>query len=86
MYIKNTFCSHPAETTSKKKGGAWKKKKKKRQASHGNDSEAGEETDEGEVESREVDYMSESSSDSENEFQVKKIFTTFTTFWWISFW
>ena len=33
-------------------------------------SEAGEETDEGDVESREVDYMSDSTSESEQEFQV----------------
>ena len=46
------------------------RKKKKRKACQEIDSEAGEETDEGEIESREVDYMSESSSDSEQEFQV----------------
>lgn len=34
--------------------------------------EAGEETDEGDMESREVDYMSDSSSNSELEFLVNR--------------
>ena len=50
---------------SRKKVGGRSKKK-----SQGSDDEAGEETDEGDMESREVDYMSDSSSDSEQEFQV----------------
>jgi hypothetical protein len=45
-----------------------KKKKKKRDAVNGG--EAGEDTDEGDMESREVDYMSDSSSNSELEFLV----------------
>ena len=52
-------------TASRKKVGGRSKKK-----SQGSDDEAGEETDEGDMESREVDYMSDSSSDSEQEFQV----------------
>lgn len=44
------------------------KKKKKRVSEV---EEAGEETDEGDMESREVDYMSDSSSNSELEFLVK---------------
>lgn len=51
----------------KKKGGGRSKKK-----SQGSEDEAGEETDEGDMESREVDYMSDSSSDSEQEFQVSR--------------
>ena len=45
-----------------------KKKRKKRATVDG--VEAGEDTDEGEMESREVDYMSDSSSNSELEFLV----------------
>ena len=45
-----------------------KKKKKKRETADGR--EAGEDTDEGDMESREVDYMSDSSSNSELEFLV----------------
>lgn len=45
-------------------------KSKKRKKSAGVDDEAGEETDEGDMESREVDYMSDSSSNSELEFLV----------------
>lgn len=44
------------------------KKKKKRLTVDG--AEAGEDTDEGDMESREVDYMSDSSSNSELEFLV----------------
>lgn len=51
----------------KKVAGRTSKKK-----SQGSDDEAGEETDEGDMESREVDYMSDASSDSEHEFQVSK--------------
>ena len=51
-----------------KKKGAGKAGRKKSQAS---EDEAGEETDEGDMESREVDYMSDASSDSEQEFQVR---------------
>ena len=51
--------------TRKKKAGGRSKKK-----SQGSEDEAGEETDEGDMESREVDYMSDSSSASEQEFQV----------------
>jgi len=58
----------PASKKDKTKG-AQKKKKKGRRS--GEDSmEAGEDTDEGEMESREVDYMTDSSSESEQEFQV----------------
>ena len=41
-----------------------------RQRRGGNGSEAGEDTDEGEMESREVDYMSDSDSDAEVEIKV----------------
>ena len=51
-----------------------KKKKEKRLATEGE--EAGEETDEGDMESREVDYMSDSSSNSELEFLVMAS-------WWV---
>lgn len=57
----------PVEGTRKKKATGRTKKK-----SQGSEDEAGEETDEGDMESREVDYMSDTSSDSENEFQVHK--------------
>lgn len=46
-----------------------KKKKKKKKATD-DGVEAGEDTDEGDMESREVDYMSDSSSSSELEFLV----------------
>ena len=46
------------------------KSKKKRRKQSGLEMEAGEDTDEGEMESREVDYMSDSSSNSEQEFLV----------------
>lgn len=46
------------------------RKRQKRKHPLHSDSEAGEETDEGEVESKEVDYMSDSTSESEQEFQV----------------
>ena len=48
------------------------KKKKKRVSEV---EEAGEETDEGDMESREVDYMSDSSSNSELEFLVNGFFS-----------
>ena len=57
-----------AAGTQKKKAGGRPSKKK----SQGSEDEAGEETDEGDMESREVDYMSDSSSDSEHEFQVSR--------------
>lgn len=44
--------------------------KKQRRRQHGGDDGAGEETDEGDVEGQEVDYMTDSSSVSEQEFQV----------------
>ena len=56
-----------AEAGHKKKAPGRSKKK-----SQGSEDEAGEETDEGDMESREVDYMSDSSSNSENEFQVSR--------------
>ena len=59
------FCSTEGE---KKKKAPGKVSRKKSQAS---EDEAGEETDEGDMESREVDYMSDASSDSEQEFQVR---------------
>ena len=46
-----------------------KKTTKKKKDARGED-EAGEETDEGDMESREVDYMSDSSTNSELEFLV----------------
>ena len=46
----------------------WTEQKKKHPMHSG--SKAGEETDEGDVESREVDYMSDSTSESEQKFQV----------------
>lgn len=54
-----------AKAVSKKAKG---KNKKKRVTVDGE--EAGEETDEGDMESREVDYMSDASSNSELEFLV----------------
>ena len=56
-----------AEGGHKKKTAGRSKKK-----SQGSEDEAGEETDEGDMESREVDYMSDSSSNSEHEFQVSR--------------
>ena len=47
-----------------------KKKDKKKKLRLGVDAEAGEDTDEGDMESREVDYITDSSSNSEQEFQV----------------
>ena len=58
----------PDEGRKKKAPGRAKKK-----SQGGSEDEAGEETDEGDMESREVDYMSDTSSDSEHEFQVSKI-------------
>ena len=45
-------------------------KNKKMKKNTGAEEEAGEETDEGDMESREVDYMTDSSSNSELEFLV----------------
>ena len=61
----HTKISQPAGKKDKAKV-AQKKKKKGRRSSV----EAGEDTDEGDMESREVDYMTDSSSGSEQEFQV----------------
>lgn len=55
------------EAGHKKKGSGRGKKK-----SQGSEDEAGEETDEGDMESREVDYMTDTSSNSEHEFQVSR--------------
>ena len=44
---------------------------KKSRRRGGREEEAGEETDEGDMEGQEVDYMSRSSSESEEEFQVR---------------
>ena len=43
---------------------------KKSRRRGGREEEAGEETDEGDMEGQEVDYMSRSSSESEEDFQV----------------
>lgn len=63
--VYNMVIFTPVAAARKKKAGGRSKKK-----SQGSEDEAGEETDEGDMESREVDYMSDSSSDSEHEFQV----------------
>ena len=47
-----------------------KKAGKKKQKKHSVGDEAGEETDEGDMESQEVDYMTDSSSASEKEYKV----------------
>ena len=46
------------------------KKKGKKKRKLGADAEAGEETDEGDMESREVDYITDSSNNSDHEFEV----------------
>ena len=71
VYMVHNFYA-VAATRKKKVGGRSKKK------SQGSEDEAGEETDEGDMESREVDYMSDSSSDSEHEFQVGMSHVTVT--------
>lgn len=67
-------CVLPDVSTSHIKKGKGAKKSRHR-AGKGEDEEAGEETDEGDMEGLEVDYMSRSSSESEEEFQVKIIST-----------
>ena len=54
-------------TSKKEKNKKTQKKKNRRQEE---DLEAGEDTDEGEMESREMDYTTDSSSNSEQDFQV----------------
>ena len=54
-----------------KKGKVVKKRRGgKKRGEQREEDEAGEETDEGDMEGQEVDYMSRSSSESEDEFQV----------------
>ena len=72
-YYHNIICIVNVDAARKKKVGGRSKKK-----SQGSEDEAGEETDEGDMESREVDYMSDSSSDSEQEFQVSQSHVTVT--------
>ena len=60
----------PSASTKKASVETLKKRKKKKQRLKGGEDEAGEETDEGDMESREVDYMSDLSSSSEMEYQV----------------
>ncbi len=65
--------SQVAGEKDKNKTGQKKKKKKKKKKKGSRDDDevgAGEDTDEGDMESREVDYMTDSSSNSEQEFQV----------------
>ena len=63
------YCLDVSSATKKGKG---VKKPRRRTAGNKGDEndEAGEETDEGDMEGQEVDYMSRSSSESEEEFQV----------------
>lgn len=62
--------SQVAGGKDKNKTGQKKKKKKKKGSRDDDEVGAGEDTDEGDLESREVDYMTDSSSNSEQEFQV----------------
>ncbi len=69
-HVSGTDSTAPVKVKHSAKEVSKKMKTKKMKKGVGADEEAGEETDEGDMESREVDYMSDSSSNSELEFLV----------------